>query len=182
MSPYPDWLSRLWSILRDRESLAGSPGRGDCSSRPARALGSAREPLIYQPLLLGLWDSGGRARLGRTNVRSGELFRSGVRHQEAPDASRDVFGRDGRGGAVAGVAGGGGTALSAERRARSSTGRFGLDAADLLSPAMVRLVGPPDGGRALRHREPASFRRFFQRHGGTRPRSSTFATCWSNTI
>src|ERR1700726_2683583 len=65
------------------------------------------------------------------------------------------------------LAGGGGTALSADRRARSSAGRFGLNAADLLSPAMVRLVGPPDGGRALRHREPASFRRFFQRHGGS---------------
>jgi hypothetical protein len=61
-----------------------------------------REPLIYQLLLLGLWDSGGRARLGRTNVRSGELFRSGIRQQEAADPSRVVLGRDGRGGAVAG--------------------------------------------------------------------------------
>src|SRR5258705_4155380 len=34
-------------------------------------------------------------------------------------------------------------------------GRFDLDAADLLCSAMVRLVGPADGGRALRHREPA---------------------------
>jgi hypothetical protein len=50
--------------------------------------------------------------LGRPNVASGEFFRSGIRQQEAADPSRVVFGRDGRGGAVASVAGGGGAALS----------------------------------------------------------------------
>jgi hypothetical protein len=60
-------------------------------------------------------------------------------------------------------------------------GRFGLDAADLLSSAMVRLVGPTDGGRALRHRELASFRGFFQRHKVQMKRElrESFEAYWS---
>src|SRR4029077_16825961 len=58
--------------------------------------------------------------------------------------------------------GGGGPRAGGGRGAGSSAGRVGRDAADLLSSAMVCPVGPPDGGRALRHREPAPVCRFFQ--------------------
>src|ERR1700757_811986 len=79
---------------------------------------------------------------------------------EAGDSGRGVLGVGGAGGSVAEPLGGGRAALSADRRARPSTGRLGIDAADLLSSAMVRLVGPSDGGCALRHGEPASVRGF----------------------
>src|SRR5260221_14283630 len=81
-----------------------------------------------------------------------------VRALRQDDATGDVSGGDGAGGAVA-------SAVSADRaglskgRQRSPTGRSGADAAHLLSPALVQPVGPGGRGGAVRLAVEAALRR-----------------------
>src|SRR5271156_1725301 len=121
-----------------------------------------------------------------------ELFQSaedtgdddGIRAVHEEDATGDVSGRDGAGGAMGQVVLVGRAALSEAGQWKTAE-RVGTDAADLFSAAVVQPVGPGGGRSVVRFRPRCGSLRGLTWDRGrcrTRPRCASSVICWKRTI